>query len=60
MTERAGVEPVTIARHMVELISQNAEKRGEKGIDFFEFAKYGIPFTLITLIIYWGYFAILS
>ena len=30
MTERAGVEPVTIARHMVELISKNAEKRGIK------------------------------
>ena len=40
------------------IIIQNAEKRGEKGIDFFEFAKYGIPLTLITVLIYWGYFSV--
>lgn len=42
------------------IIIQNAEKRGEKGIDFFEFAKHGIPLTLITFLIYWGYLALLT
>ena len=42
------------------IIIQNAEKRGEKGIDFFEFAKYGIPLTLITLLIYWGYLSLVN
>ena len=42
------------------IIIQNAEKRGEKGIDFFEFAKYGIPLTVITFLIYWGYLSLLS
>ncbi len=42
------------------IIIQNAEKRGEKGIDFFEFAKHGIPLTFITFLIYWGYLALLT
>ena len=39
------------------IIIQNAEKRGEQGITFFEFAKYGIPFTLVNLFIFWIYLA---
>lgn len=35
------------------IIIQNAEKRGEKGISFFEFALYGIPLTVVNLAIYW-------
>jgi len=42
------------------IIIQNVEKRGEKGINFFEFAKYGIPLTLITFAIYWGYLYLLT
>ena len=34
------------------IIIQNAEKRGEKGISFFEFAKFGIPLTIFNLLIY--------
>ncbi len=37
------------------IIIQNAEKRGEKGISFFEFALYGIPLTLLNLVIYWAF-----
>lgn len=37
------------------IIIQNAEKRGEKGISFFEFAKYGIPLTILNLAIYYLY-----
>lgn len=35
------------------IIVQNAEKKGEKGISFFEFALYGIPLTIVNLLIYW-------
>ncbi len=35
------------------IIIQNAEKRGEKAFSFFQFAKYGIPFTLVNLFVYW-------
>ncbi len=35
------------------IIIQNAEKRGDRGISFFTFAKYGIPFTLLNFLIYW-------
>lgn len=41
------------------IIIQNAEKRGDKGIDFFEFAKYGIPLTIVTFLIYWVFFYII-
>ena len=39
------------------IIIQNAEKRGDRGISFFEFAKYGIPFTLLNFLIYWLFLA---
>jgi Na+/H+ antiporter NhaD/arsenite permease-like protein len=35
------------------IIIENAEKRGRETITFFEFAKIGIPLTIINLIIYW-------
>jgi Na+/H+ antiporter NhaD/arsenite permease-like protein len=35
------------------IITQNAEKRGDKGISFFEFALYGIPLTIVNLLVYW-------
>jgi Na+/H+ antiporter NhaD/arsenite permease-like protein len=38
------------------IIIQNAEKRGEKAFTFFQFAKIGIPFSLLNIIIYWIYF----
>ena len=39
------------------IIIQNAERRGEKGISFFEFAAYGIPLTIINLIVYYIFLA---
>ena len=36
------------------IIVQNAEKKG-KTITFFEFAKIGIPLTLINILVYWGF-----
>ncbi|MCB1110971.1 MAG: anion transporter, partial [Chlamydiia bacterium] len=42
------------------IIIQNAEKRGEKGISFFEFAKYGIPLTLLNLTIYYVYLSYIA
>lgn len=34
------------------IIIQNAEKRGEEGITFWEFAKIGIPLTILNVIVY--------
>ena len=39
------------------IIIQNAERRGEKGISFFEFAAYGIPLTIINLVVYYIFLA---
>ncbi len=39
------------------IIIQNAEKRGDRGISFFHFAKYGIPFTVLNFLIYWLFLA---
>jgi Na+/H+ antiporter NhaD/arsenite permease-like protein len=36
------------------IIVQNAEKKG-RTITFFEFAKIGIPLTLINILVYWGF-----
>ncbi|QVL56802.1 MAG: hypothetical protein KFB93_05305 [Simkaniaceae bacterium] len=35
------------------IIIQNAEKRGDIGMTFGAFAKVGIPFTIINILIYW-------
>lgn len=35
------------------IIIQNAEKRGAEAITFLEFAKVGIPLTLLNALIYW-------
>ena len=37
------------------IIIQNTEKRGEEGISFIQFALYGIPLTIISLLVYWIY-----
>ena len=39
------------------IIIQNAEKKGEKGISFWGFAKYGIPLSFLNLGIYWFFLA---
>lgn len=35
------------------IIVQNAEKKGEKGVTFGLFAKFGIPLTIVNFLIYW-------
>lgn len=35
------------------IIIQNAEKRHQETLTFLEFAKVGIPLTIINLLIYW-------
>lgn len=41
------------------IIIQNAEKRGHT-ITFFEFAKAGVPLTVLNAFVYWIYFSILG
>jgi len=36
------------------IIIQNAEKKGET-LTFFEFAKVGLPLTVINVLVYWGF-----
>lgn len=38
------------------IIIQNAEKRAGKTVTFFEFAKAGVPLTVINLFVYWLFF----
>ena len=40
------------------IIIQNAEKQGET-ITFFEFAKVGVPLTLIQIVIYWAFLSLI-
>jgi len=40
------------------IIIQNAEKRGEEALTFWEFAKVGIPLTIINVAVYWVFFAL--
>ena len=40
------------------IIIQNAEKQGET-ITFFEFAKVGIPLTLLQIVIYWAFLSLI-
>jgi Na+/H+ antiporter NhaD/arsenite permease-like protein len=35
------------------IIIQNAEKQGET-LTFFEFAKVGVPLTVLQLVVYWA------
>jgi len=35
------------------IIIQNAEKRGKETIGFFEFARVGVPLTIVNILIYW-------
>lgn len=37
------------------IVIQNAEKRGGKTITFLDFAKAGIPLTILNAIVYWAY-----
>lgn len=41
------------------IIIQNAEKRGEKTLTFWEFSKVGIPLTIINFLIYYLYLKVL-
>jgi Na+/H+ antiporter NhaD/arsenite permease-like protein len=41
------------------IIIQNSEKRGGETITFFDFAKIGIPLTIINLIVYWFFLMII-
>lgn len=41
------------------IIIQNAEKRSGETITFFEFAKVGIPLTVINILVYWTFFGIM-
>lgn len=38
------------------IIIQNAEKRGGATISFLDFAKIGVPLTIVNTIVYWAYF----
>ena len=40
------------------IIIENAEKKGET-ITFFEFAKVGVPLTLIQIVIYWAFLSLI-
>jgi Na+/H+ antiporter NhaD/arsenite permease-like protein len=40
------------------IIIQNAEKRHQETLTFLEFAKIGIPLTIINLLVYWLFFVI--
>jgi Na+/H+ antiporter NhaD/arsenite permease-like protein len=41
------------------IIIQNAEKRGAHGLGFFEFARVGVPLTLVNGLVYWLFLAFL-
>jgi len=41
------------------IIIQNAEKKSGETLTFMEFAKIGIPLTIINLLVYWTFFALL-
>ncbi|BBD73097.1 anion transporter [Sulfodiicoccus acidiphilus] len=37
------------------IISEGAEARGERGFDFLQFMKYGVPLTLVNLAVYYPF-----
>jgi len=41
------------------IIIQNAEKQGET-ITFFEFMKVGVPLTILQVMVYWGWLAVMG
>ncbi len=41
------------------IIIQNAEKRHQETLTFLEFAKVGVPLTIINLLVYWLFFLII-
>jgi len=41
------------------IIVQNAESRGDRSVTFFEFARIGVPLTLITAAVYWVYLLVI-
>ena len=41
------------------IIIQNAEKKSGETITFLEFAKIGIPLTILNILVYWIYFCII-
>ena len=40
------------------IIIQNAEKKGKETVTFWEFAKIGIPLTLINVIVYYVFLSV--
>ena len=40
------------------IIIQNAEKKGSETITFFEFAKIGIPLTILNALVYWLFLSV--
>lgn len=40
------------------IVIQNAEKRGGKTITFMDFARVGLPLTILNAFVYWAYFAL--
>jgi len=40
------------------IIIQNAEKRAGKTLSFLEFARAGVPLTVLNTIVYWAYFSL--
>jgi Na+/H+ antiporter NhaD/arsenite permease-like protein len=40
------------------IIIQNAEKHGKAGFGFLEFARVGIPLTIVNILVYWVFFSL--
>ena len=41
------------------IIIQNAEKRSKEKLGFFEFARVGVPLTIINMLVYWVFLKLL-
>ncbi len=42
------------------IIIQNAEKKGNQTITFWEFVRVGVPLTAVNVLVYWAYFRVVS
>jgi len=42
------------------IIIQNAEKRSSHSLNFLQFARIGLPLTVINALVYWAYFRLLG
>jgi Na+/H+ antiporter NhaD/arsenite permease-like protein len=41
------------------IIIQNAESRSQERLGFFEFARAGVPLTLVNMLVYWVFLKLL-